>query len=217
MHPSTPRFTLIARAGLWAAFALALTGCSLLPKPTPDPTRHYVLSEPTPLAVDATSERGRLKVGVRAVQVAPYLSGKAMIIRRGDNEIDYRDYACWAEPLTAGVNRLLVARILTSERVARVFAQPFPLDTTRDIDVAVTVQRCEGQVTSDGKATVRFLCALEVTRAHEGAGTGEVILRESFDAPPLEWTEGDFAGLAKGLSEAVEKLAERVLAVLPAD
>lgn len=208
---------LTLRAGLLAAAALALAGCSVFPTPSQDPTRHYVLTGPAPLAADAPLGRGTLKVGLRSVRVAPYLDGKAMIVRRGDNEIDYRDYARWAEPLSVGVSRMLSARLLTSDRVARVVAQPYPFDVARDVDVAVTLLRCEGQVNPGAPASVSFSCALEITRAREGAGEGEVLLRETFQAPRMEWKEGDYAALARGLSEAVAKLADRVIAALPAE
>lgn len=207
----------ITAALLAGALALTLAGCSVLPTPRKDPTRHYVLTGPEPTEFNAGVAKGTLKVGVRAVQVAPYLDGKAMIVRRAGNEIDYRDYARWAEPLSSGVNRMLMARLLASGRVARVFPQPYPFDVERDIDVAVTVLRAEGEVRPDGSTVVSFLCALEVTRAHEGAGAGEVLLRESFVAPAIAWTDGDYSALARGLSESVNALAERVIATLPAE
>jgi uncharacterized protein len=204
-------------AGLLAWIALSLSGCSFLPTPSPDPTRHYVLTGTTPLATDAPLGRGTLKVGVRSVRVAPYLDGKAMIVRRGDNEIDYRDYARWAEPLSVGVGRMLSARLLTSDRVARVVSQPYPFDIVRDVEVGVTLLRCEGQVNPDGSAAVSFVCALEVTRIRGGQGEGEVLLRETFQAPAEEWRDGDYAALARGLSEAVARLSDRVIAALPAE
>lgn len=208
-------FTSAAAGALLAGLALTLAGCSVLPAPRKDPTRHYVLTGPEPQAVNIAHERGALKVGLRTVEVAPYLDGKAMIVRRGDNEIDYRDYARWAEPLSVGVNRMLMARLLASERVGRVFPQPYPFEVERDVDVAVTVLRGEGRIKADGSAVVSFLCALEVTRSHEGAGSGEVLLREAFLAPEQPWRDGDYEGLARGLSEAVAKLADTVIAALP--
>jgi uncharacterized lipoprotein YmbA len=217
MNHKTPFPIPSVRAGLLALAALSLAGCSFLPTPSPDPTRHYVLTGPTPIAVNDNLGRGTLKVGVRSVRVAPYLDGKAMIVRHGDNEIDYRDYARWAEPVSVGVGRMLTTRLLTSNRVARVLSQPYPFDVVRDVDVAVNLLRCEGQVNADGTASVRFVCALEITKAHEGAGSGDLLLRETFEAPETAWTEGDYAGLARGLSEAVAKLAERVIDALPAE
>lgn len=204
-------------SALAGALTLAFAGCSVLPEPRKDPTRHYVLTGPTPTEVNTAAAKGVLKIGVRSVQVAPYLDGKAMIVRRAGNEIDYRDYARWAEPLSTGVNRMLVARLLASDRVARVFPQPYPFDVVRDIDVAVTVLRAEGEARADGTSVVSFVCALEVTRAHEGAGAGEVLLRETFVAPEIAWAGGDYSALARGLSESVAALAERVIATLPAE
>lgn len=196
---------------------LTLSGCSLLPKPAPDPTRHYVLTGPAPAGPNADAKQGALKVGLRSVQIAPYLDAKSMIVRRGDNEIDYRDYARWAEPLANGINRMLVARLHVSDRVGRVFPQPYPFDVTRDVDVSVSVLRCEGRVLPDGRSVASFMCALEIVRVGDkpGAAGGEVLLRKVFEAPETEWPEGDYAALAAILSDDVAKLADTIIAALP--
>ncbi len=202
-------------------FALLLpfvAACSILPKPQPDPTRHYVLTGPAVETVNAALGQGTLKVGVRTVSVAPYLDGKSMIVRRGENEIDYRDFARWAEPLGVAINRMLVARLHVSPKVARVFPQPFPFDVARDVDVAVTVLRAEGQVKADGTATISFLCGIQIVRVNERPdAVPEVLAREVFEAPEIPWTEGDYSVLASGLSEGIAKLAEAIVAKLPAE
>jgi uncharacterized protein len=149
------------------------------------------------------------------VQVAPYLDSKSMLVRRGDNQIVYRDYARWAEPLEEGVGRMLEARLLQTERVARVFPQPFPFDQERDYDLAVTVLRAEGLLREDGTAETSLWCAVLLTRAREGAGQGEVVWSETFVAPPEAWTYGDDAALARALSQGVAALADRVATKLP--
>ncbi len=217
-----PLFSAARRAPLLSAalvLASALSGCSLLPKPEPDPTRHYVLTGASSGPLDAGVKQGRLKVGLRSVQIAPYLDAKSMIVRRGDNEIDYRDYARWAEPLANGINRMLVARLHVSDRVARVFPQPYPFDVARDVDVSVSVLRCEGRVRPDGKAVASFACAVEIVRVGDrpGADGGEVLLREVFEAPETKWQEGDYAALAAILSDDVSKLADTLIAALPAN
>lgn len=211
-----PRLLVSALATI--AVALALAGCTLFPKPAPDPTRHYVLTGPAPAAVNATVKKGSLKVGLRSIQIAPYLDGKAMIVRRGDNEIDYRDYARWAEPLATGINRMLVARLHVSDKVARVFPQPYPFDVARDIDVSVSVLRCEGRVRPDGESVVSFTAGVEIVRvpSDKSTGGGEVILRQVFEAPETPWKNGDYAALAATLSTDVALLADFILAALPA-
>lgn len=213
----TRRFSPLSRPAILACAALALAGCSLLPTPKKDPTRFYVLTGPTATELNTGYKKGHLKVGVRSVTVAPYLDGKTMIVRRGPNEIDYRDYARWAEPLATGINRMLVARLHLSDRVQRVFPQPFPFDTTRDVDLQVSVLRCEGLVKADGTATISFMCGIELVRAGEQAGAGEVLLREVYEAPETPWQEGDYAELARRLSEEVARVADRVLTALPAE
>lgn len=211
---------LVSLSGLVAAGCVLLlgSGCSLFPKPAPDPTRHYVLTGPTSAVVNDALPKGRLVVGLRAVQIAPYLDGKAMIVRRGDNEIDYRDYARWAEPVAVGINRMLVARLYASDKVARVFPQPYPFDVARDVDVAVSVLRCEGRIKPDGTAVVSFLCALEIVKVGEKSGGGvEVLHREVYEAPELPWVEGDYTALAANISQNVGKLADVILARLPAE
>ncbi len=210
-----PHFVRLALAALLLPFVAA---CSILPKPQPDPTRHYVLTEPVVEGVNEALGQGTLKVGVRSVSVAPYLDGKSMIVRRGDNEIDYRDFARWAEPLGVAINRMLVARLHLSPKVARVFAQPYPFDVTRDVDVAVTLLRAEGRVKADGTATTSFLCGIEIVRVDERSGAApQVLVREVFEAPEIPWKEGDYSALAAGLSESIAKLAEAIVAKLPAE
>jgi uncharacterized lipoprotein YmbA len=207
----------VSRHTLLVFVALGFAGCSLLPMPKKDPTRFYVLTGPTANELNTGHKKGQIKVGVRSVTVAPYLDGKTMIVRRGPNEIDYRDYARWAEPLATGINRMLVARLHLSDRVQRVIPQPFPFDTTRDVDVQVSVLRCEGMVKKDGKSFVSFMCGIELVRAGEQAGSGEVLLREVYEAPETPWREGDYAELARRLSEEVARVADRVLAALPSE
>lgn len=201
------------------AIAFAFAACSLFPKPAPDPTRHYVLTGPSSATLNSGLKQGRLKVGLRSVQIAPYLDAKSMIVRRGDNEIDYRDYARWAEPLATGINRMLVARLHVSDKVARVFPQPYPFDVARDVDISVTILRCEGLVLPDGGAVASFMSAIEIVRVGDtaaGSNGGEVILREVFEAPATPWNEGDYAALAAILSDHVARLADTILAALPA-
>lgn len=202
-----------------ASLALAFAGCSLFPKPAPDPTRHYVLAGASSANLTPGVKQGSLKVGLRSVQIAPYLDGKSMIVRRGDNEIDYRDYARWAEPLTTGINRMLVARLHVSDKVARVFPQPYPFDVARDVDVSINVLRCEGRVLPDGSAVASFKCSIEIVRATDatdGVKGGEVLLSEVFEAPATPWKEGDYASLAALLSDQVALLANKIIAALPA-
>ena len=113
----------------------------------------------------------------------------------------------------------MAAGLHVSDRVGRVFPQPYPFDIARDVDVSVSVLRCEGRIRPDGKAVVSFTCGVEIVRVAEkpGADGGQVLFREVFEAPETPWKDGDYAALAAGLSENVSRLADRILAALPAE
>jgi uncharacterized lipoprotein YmbA len=203
----------LASAALAVAATVLLAGCSVFPKPQTDPTRFYVLTGPSIPTVAAAMPVGTLRVGLQTVRTAPYLDGKSMIVRRGDNEIDYRDFARWAEPLSTGVGRILGAQLLASGQVGRVYPYPFPLDVSRDVDVTLSIVRCEGVVKADGTAAASFACMVEVTDAR---ADGAVRMRRLFNAPETTWNEGDYSALARQLSDAIAQLSVEVLAALPA-
>lgn len=192
---------------------LGQTGCSILPAPQADPTHYYVLAGPAFLDPGPARAEDALRVGLRRINVVPYLGGKAMIVRNSANEITYQDYARWAEPPVAGIERIVVARLQRSPRIGRVYLQPFPFDEKRDYDVGVTVLRCEGERKADGTLAAGFACTVEVTEAKLD---GVVVMRKTFTAPQAGWDGKDFGKLAQLLGDAVAALGEEIIAALPA-
>ena len=93
-----------AVGGLALAMGLLLTGCSLIPEPKADPTRYYVLTTATAAPASAG---GLGTLQLRPVEVAGYLRNPAMVVRRGEHEIEFRDVARWGEPLELGIARVL--------------------------------------------------------------------------------------------------------------
>ncbi|GAB1489798.1 hypothetical protein MASR2M8_22520 [Opitutaceae bacterium] len=189
--------------------AIGLAGCQIIPDAAPDPTRFYVLTGPS-LQQVSTAQPGPLSLGLKAVNLAPYLRGRSMLVRAGEHEITYNDYARWAEPLDQGISRILQGQLLGSPSVGRVHAHPFPFDQTRDFDVAVSIVRCEG-VREAGTSVARFAALIEVTRVNDGS----MVKRQVFTAPDVPWNGQDYAALAAALSSSVERLASEVIASLP--
>lgn len=191
---------------------LLLAGCSVIPEAQPDPTRHYVLTE-RGLGEGVVREQiTGLRVGLKAVTLPAYLNKGSLVVRRGDNEVDYRDYARWAEPLAAGISRVLAAQLLTSPAVERVLVQPFPFDHERDCDIAVSIVRCEG-VTGEGRPLARFAALVEITNADEAA---QVLARRVFVAPDQPWDGTDDAALVQALSGSIWALGNEMIGALPA-
>jgi len=191
---------------------LVLAGCNVIPPPQADLTRYYTLASP---ALDAPAARptiGTLRLGLKSVDVAPYLKKGLIVVRRGENELVYDEYARWAEPLEASIARALRAHLSADAKTSRVFAYPFPFDQERDFDLAIGIVRCEGVQLSGGGAAARFVATLEVTSA---GVSSEVIVRKTIAMPDVVWDGKDYAALTRALSNDVAALGQEVAAALP--
>jgi uncharacterized lipoprotein YmbA len=203
-----------ALASAVAALGLILAGCNIIPAPTADSTRYYVLTDPAPGEAGTRPIAGALRLGLKNVELAPYLKKGSLVVRTGANEVTFPRDARWAEPLEQEILHALRAQLLSTPTVGRVFAQPFPFDEARDYDVSVRILRCDGvQAPGDGKASVQFAATIEITR---GGTAGEVVARKRFVAPEAAWDGKDYALLAARLSAAVTAFSEEVAATLPA-
>lgn len=114
------------------ALLLALTmliGCGSSPLPN-----HYLLTANAPPASDVTSE---LTIGLGPVFVADFLERPQVVTNSGSNRLEVDDLHRWAEPLDAGILRVMVvnmAELLGTERVS-VF--PWRRDETPDVAVRI--------------------------------------------------------------------------------
>ncbi len=183
------------------AGAALLTGCNLLPEAAPERARQFV---PEGRMAAAEAPAGAVRLGLRPVEVPAYLRAKAMVARSGENEVRFVTDAYWAEPLDGAIARLLRERLAAG---AKVLAYPFPAQLPRDYDLTVRVLHAEGA--ADG---VRFTAVIELLRIGDQP---QLVVRRQFTAPAVAWNN-DPAQLARGLSNAVEALADEVLAIVPA-
>ncbi len=181
---------------------LLLAGCSLLPAPQPDTTRYFVLEAASAPAPAPGADAVRL--GLRPVEVPAYLRNKAFAVRRNGNEIGYAADARWAEPLEAGITRVLRESLAAR---ARVTAHPFPAQAERDYDVTVRVLAADGAPNG-----IRFAAVFEIARA---GGEGGWLVRREFTTSGSDWA-GDHDRLAAELSAAVAALAEEIITAVPA-
>jgi uncharacterized protein len=193
-----------------AAFGL-LAACNVVPPASDDPTRFFVLSDPSSSAPQAPAP-GAVRVGLRAIRLESYLRKKEMVVRTGANEVEFRDYKRWAEPLETAVGRVLRLRLLEEPGVAQVLADPFPVDQERDYDVSVDVRRCEGSVEASGKDSASFSATIEITTADPSP---HVIARKLFTAPAAAWDGRDYGQLASLLSADISALGQEIASDLP--
>lgn len=202
---------LIRPLALSGLAALALAGCEVIPQPEPDPTRYFVLRSSQP-ATPATADREGVALGLHSVELPAYLrNSRSLVVARGGNELVFRDYDRWAEPLDAGLERVLRDALAAHPRVARVDPFPFTSGAARDYDLTVRVIRCEGAETADGQLVARLVVAYELRRA---GAAGERVREGRFAAPELPW-DGEAASLAARLAEAAEAAAAAIADELP--
>lgn len=196
-----------------AATILALAGCKIIPDASIDATRYFVLNGPTTTLVASAHPTGTHQIGLRPVELPGYLRNhKDMVVRTGANELRFQEFALWAEPLEAGINRALKENLLATDKIGGVTTYPFSIDIRRDYDVVVRILNCEGLKTSDTTHVARFAAAYDIIAS---GASGQVVVRRTFTAPDLAWNGTDFAALARLLSEATAKLSEDIAANLP--
>lgn len=196
-------------ASAWVFF---LAGCQVLPNSSSDPARNYVLGGAVPASA-TVKPAGKLQLGLRSVELPGYLHNhRDMAVRTAANEIRYDEFSRWAESLEDGVARVLKQRLAGAEGVAGVSSFPFAADVSRDYDLVIRIQNCEGALGEDGRPVARLVATYDVIAA--GAG-GQVVVRRTFVAPDLPWNGRDFGALAGLLTEQLGKLGDDLVANLP--
>lgn len=180
-------------------------GCSFLPEAQSDPTKYFVLSAP---AAGATAATDGPVVHLRDIDLGSYLRGRPLVVRRGENEIEFKEFARWGEPLELGI-----ARVLRDELLARGAASAVRGVGTRrevanhDYTLNVRVLACEGL--TNGGVAFRAVWDLTSTGAKP-----TLKARGDFRANNLRWDGKSEAALAARLSEAVAGLAAEIAAGL---
>ena len=186
---------------------LAFAGCSILPQAQTDPTRFYVLS--TPAAAPAFEPGAKAPaIHLRPVELASYIKSKPLIVRRGDNEIEFREYARWGEPLELGIGRVLREELLARGAAGAVLAaglRAFNVDY--DYELTVHVLTCEGDI--DGTVQFRAVWELSTTGV-----APKVAARGDYRPTDLKWDVKNESSLVAQLSTAVAGLSGEIAAGL---
>ena len=192
---------------LSAVACLLLSGCSIpLPQAESDPTRFYVLSPSGGPAVAPAA--GAPSIHLRPIEIASYLTARPIIVRRGENEIQFREFARWGEPLDLGIGRVLREELLARGAASAVHA-PGLRSPGGDNDqvLSVRVLACEG--TAAGAVNFRAVWQLTSSGANPAS-----VARGDYRAANLTWDAKNEADLAAKLSDAVAGLAAEIAGAL---
>jgi uncharacterized lipoprotein YmbA len=147
-------------------------------------------------------------VHLRDVELASYLKARPIIIRRGDHEIEFREYARWGEALELGIGRILREELLARGAASAVLTPGLRTPgVSYDRELKVRILAAEG--TADGAVSFRAVWDLLSVDPQP-----ETLARGDFRAANLKWDGQTEAQLVARLSEAVAALAAEISAAL---
>ena len=177
-----------------------LSGCSFL-KPANDQAHNYLLT-----AVPSPEPSAKVSppciVRVLPVEVPNYLQTSDMVIRTGTNEVVFTKFNRWAEPLDAGIRRVLAQNLRGFRGIQEALVdEPSPARPKLYI-ISVHILECEGS-DINGRGSTLFSAAWDISQGR----TEATLARGVFRAPPASWRPGDYAGMVTQLSSAVADLS----------
>jgi hypothetical protein len=218
-HPIVTTLRLFAVVS--ACGVIAITGCFKLARPTP-PTEQFVLGGVQPAAqrTDGSAtqlaaiqrDSGSVTIGLRRLDLAPYLASTAIIVRRGA-QVSSSGFRRWAEEPAAGISRAIAGYLGASPRILAVDIAPWPVRAPHDFLVQVHVAHLEGVVPDDSLAAtgeVHVQATWEIIRTQDGA----LLARGKTDRREGGWAIGDYRGLVSRLELGLNGLAGELTACL---
>lgn len=195
-----------------ATAALVATGCFKLARTSPV-VEQYVLGGAKAWGDAPQTDSSGLSIGLRRLDLAPYLATLAIVVRRADNEILTTGFHRWAEGPSAGLNRAVSGYLAMAPGVRSVDVAPWPVRSQHDYLLQLHVMRLEGVAPGDpnarmGEAHVR--ARWEIIRPVDGA----LVARGTTDHRATDWVVGDYAGLVARLDRGLVLIAQDVVACL---
>jgi hypothetical protein len=202
------------RVGLIVPFALiSLAGCFSLGR-NPPIDRQYVLGGAVrPEAATSPSKLADKSVGIRRLQLAPYLASPFILVRRGAHRITFSEFHRWGEDLEAGISRAVAGYLAGRAPFRKVAVAPWPLGEKFDYLIQLRVLHFEGVAPDEpaaGGGEVHMLTAWEIIRQQDGA----VLARGTTDYREPGWRVDDYAGLVQLLDMGLSQLSQDLVASL---
>jgi uncharacterized lipoprotein YmbA len=115
---------------LCLSLALLVSACGSTPR-----SNYYMLSAETGGALGS----GGPSLGIGPVTVPEYLQRREMVLNRSSNQLQLADYDRWAEPLDAGILRVISLNLARTLNTQRLQSYPWRRDYHPDYSVSVAV------------------------------------------------------------------------------
>jgi uncharacterized lipoprotein YmbA len=188
---------------------VALPGCFSLGRDSPE-LEQYVIGGTGLLDTMApVAGLDGIAVGVRRIDLAPYIAAPAIVVRRGTHEIVTSDFHRWGEDPADGINRAVARHLANAGSFLAVDVAPWPARSRYDYLVQLRVTRFEGVVPVEPSATegaVHVRATWEIIRQHDET----VLARGVTDHREPGWPVGDYAALVALLNQGLAVLAHDV-------
>jgi uncharacterized protein len=182
---------------------LTQSGCFKLARESPR-LQQFVLSGGAPST--APTDTGQT-LGLRRADLAAYLAVRAIIVRRGVNELAVSEFHRWGEDLGEGINRVVAANLAGAPPVRAVDVAPWPVRARHDYVVQLHIARFEGIADSAAaNGRVHLLATWDIIRPRDGA----VLVRGTTDDRSTTWRVGDYADLVMQLDGSLLRLARDI-------
>ena len=175
------------------------------------PSKFFLLS-PGPVAASAVPSAGpEGALGVLPTRIAAYLDRPQIVTFLGDNSVALDEYNRWAEPLGAGVSRVLAEDLSALLPAWRVTPQPW--DPTVPLRARVVVEVTALGWNNRGEARLEGNWTILTDKGELAAARGRVVLRREATGPG---TDAAVAATSSLVTEMAMEIAIAVRGLPPA-
>jgi uncharacterized protein len=184
---------------------IGLAGCFSLGRGEPM-QQHFVLGGAVQQQnAEASRDLAGLVIGMRRLQISPYLETPLIVVRRGPHQIGFSEFHRWGERLDGGINQAVAGYLATGAAFRGVDVAPWPVREKYDYVIQLHVLRFEGMAPEDEAATggeAHMLATWEILQQD-----GSVLARGTTDYRDRNWRVGDFPGLVASLDHGLSELS----------
>jgi hypothetical protein len=164
------------------------------------------------VAVAPARDTGGVTIGLRRLDLAPYLSTTAIVVRRG-SRIVTSAFRRWGEDPSAGIMRAVAASLGATPAVLAVDVAPWPVQAQHDYLVQLHVSQLEGVAAEDSTAKegeVHVTASWEIIRSQDGT----LVARGETDHRETGWKVGDYRDLVTRVDKGLTGLGSDLAACL---
>ena len=172
-----------------------ITGCGVT-----KPSKYYLLT-PVEQSSSGTLRAPAKVLGIGPVAFPAYLDRPQIVLRSGDNQLDYAESHRWAEPLKAAFSHTLSENLSIMLPLERTVIYPWSRSTVLDYQVIVNVSRFD----ADASGTVFLTADWEIIRSSDS---------KVMDQDKSTYTEAagsvDYSAIVAAQSRALEQLSRNI-------